>query len=70
MDEFSTIAVLLREILCGDCYTEPDCLFLYLHHICMSVACNLLIAAGRARALYQLLRGRLGKWHSSSAYLG
>lgn len=70
MAEFSRIAVIMRKMMYGVCYTEPECLFLCLHHICMSGACHLLIAVGRAKAVYWLLRGRLGKCHSSSAYLG
>lgn len=69
MAEFSTIAVLMRKMMYGVCYTEPDCLFSCLHHICMWIACNL-IAVGRAKAECWLLRGRLGKCHSSSACLG
>lgn len=59
----------MRKMMYGVCCIEPDCLVLCLHHICMLLACNLLIAVGRARAEYWLLSGRLGKCHSSSAYL-
>lgn len=69
MAEFSTIAVLMRKMMYGVCYTEPDCLLSCLHHICMSGACNLIVVR-RAKAECWLLRGRLGKCDSSSACLG
>lgn len=69
MAEFSTIAVLMRKMMYGVCYTEPDCLLSCLHHICMSGACNLIVVR-RAKAECWLLRGRLGKCRSSSACLG